>query len=43
MQILEEEIRKKIINDIKDLKIPHEWIPKDVLRYIVKKIGQNID
>jgi len=43
MQVLEEKIRKKIINDIKDLKLPHEWTPRDVIRYIVKKIGQDID
>lgn len=41
MDYIEDFIREKIIMEIKNLELPPEWTPNDVIRYIVKKIDRN--
>jgi hypothetical protein len=38
---IEDFIREKIIKEIKNLELPPEWTPNDVINYIVKKIDRN--
>ena len=38
---IEDLIRSKIINEIRDLELPPEWRPYQVIRYIVRMIDKN--
>jgi hypothetical protein len=37
-QCLDESYRRKIADEIRDLELPPEWTPTQVIRYIVRKI-----
>lgn len=38
--VIEEHIRRKIINEIKNLELPEEWEPTKVIDYIIYKIDK---
>jgi hypothetical protein len=38
---IEDFIRDKIVKEIKDLDLPPEWTPNDVINYIIRKIDRN--
>jgi hypothetical protein len=38
---IEDFIRDKIIKEIKNLELPPEWTPNDVISYIIRKIDRN--
>ena len=38
MDYIEDAIREKIAKEIKELELPPEWRPYEVIRYIVGKI-----
>jgi len=40
MDYIEDQVRQKILNEIKYLELPYEWKPREVIDYIVRKIGR---
>ena len=41
IKYLDENHRKKIADEIRDLELPPEWRPSEVIRYIVRIIEKN--
>ena len=42
MDYIVDKIKQEIINEIKDLELPPEWRPYEVIRYIVKIIEKGL-
>ena len=42
MDYIVDKVKQEIINEIKDLDLPPEWRPYEVIRYIVKIIGKGL-
>ena len=40
-ELYKEAYKKRIINSFKDLELPPEWRPREVLRFIAKKIEES--
>ena len=40
MDYIEDQIREKILNEIKYLELPYEWKPNEVIGYIVDKLSR---
>jgi hypothetical protein len=40
MDYIEDQIREKILQEIKYLELPHEWKPQEVISYIVNKLSR---
>ena len=41
MDYIQDHIRDSIIKEIKDLELPYEWKPSEVINYIVRMIDKN--
>ena len=40
MDYMEDQIREKILEEIKYLELPPEWTPQDVIKYVVNKLSK---
>jgi hypothetical protein len=40
MEYIEDQIRDKILEEIKYLELPYEWKPQEVINYIVNKLSR---
>jgi hypothetical protein len=40
MDYIEDQVREKILEEIKYLDLPYEWKPKEVINYIVNKLSR---
>ena len=40
MDYIEDQVRQKILNEIKYLELPYEWKPQEVINYVVNKLSR---
>ena len=40
MEYIEDQIREKILEEIKYLELPYEWKPQEVINYVVNKLSR---
>jgi hypothetical protein len=40
MDYIEDQIREKILQEIKYLELPYEWKPQEVIAYVVNKLSR---
>jgi hypothetical protein len=40
MDYIEDQIRDKILEEIKYLELPYEWKPQEVINYIINKLSR---
>jgi hypothetical protein len=40
VEYIEDQVREKILNEIKYLELPHEWKPNEVINYIYNKLNK---
>jgi hypothetical protein len=43
VEYIEDQIREKILNEIKYLELPYEWKPNEVINYIYNKLSRGND
>jgi hypothetical protein len=39
-EYIENKVRQDIIKEINNLELPHEWKPKEVINFIIRKIDK---